>query len=58
MIPFSQFDDFVTFCGDSIEVGRIINGTVDMIFADPPYFLSKGKTICIGGTYKKFDLTT
>ena len=26
-----------------------------MIFADPPYFLSKGKTIRINGQYKKFD---
>lgn len=55
MIIHSQFDNFKTFCGDSIEVQKVIEGFVDMIFADPPYFLSKGKTIRINGQYKKFD---
>ena len=55
LTPYSQFDDFYTFCGDSIEVKKVIDGFVDMIFADPPYFLSKGKTRCINGQYKKFD---
>lgn len=55
LTPYSQFSDFYTLCGDSIEVKEVIDGFVDMIFADPPYFLSKGKTICINGQYKKFD---
>lgn len=55
MIVHSQFENFKTFCGDSIEVQKVIKGFVDMIFADPPYFLSKGKTIRINGQYKKFD---
>lgn len=55
MIIHSQFDNFKTFYGDSIEVQNVIEGFVDMIFADPPYFLSKGKTIRINGQYKKFD---
>lgn len=55
MTPYSQFENFCTYCGDSIELKKVINGFVDMVFADPPYFLSKGKTICINGKYKKFD---
>lgn len=28
---------------------------IDMIFADPPYFLSKNKSICINGSWKSFE---
>lgn len=52
---FSHFGNFETFCGDSINVKTVVDGFVDMIFADPPYFLSKGRTMRINGQYKKFD---
>lgn len=55
MIAHSQFYNFTTFCGDSCGLTRVVKGKVDMIFADPPYFLSKGRTICINGKYKKFE---
>lgn len=55
MIANSQFYNFTTYCGDSCELTRVVKGKVDMIFADPPYFLSKGRTICINGKYKKFE---
>lgn len=55
MVPVSKYDNFATFCGNSCELSHIVKGKVDMIFADPPYFLSKGKTICINGKYKKCD---
>lgn len=55
MERFSDFDNFITYCGDSTDVIDVINGKVDMIFADPPYFLSKGKTLHINGQWKKFD---
>lgn len=55
MTPYSQFENFCTYCGDSIGLTKVIDGFVDMVFADPPYFLSKGKTMCINGQYKKFD---
>lgn len=55
MTPYSQFENFCTYCGDSIELKKVIDGFVDMVFADPPYFLSKGKTMFINGQYKKFD---
>jgi DNA modification methylase len=55
MVPVSRYDNFATFCGNSCELSHIVKDKVDMIFADPPYFLSKGKTICINGKYKKCD---
>ena len=55
MVAVSQYDNFTTFCGNSCELTQIVKDKVDMIFADPPYFLSKGKTICINGKYKKFE---
>lgn len=41
--------------GDSIEQISRVNHKVDMIFADPPYFLSKAYSTCINGTWKSFD---
>ncbi len=32
-----------------------VDQKVDMIFADPPYFLSKGISQCINGTWKSFE---
>ena len=33
----------------------VIKEKVDMIFADPPYFLSKNISTCINGTWKSFE---
>lgn len=55
MTVISQFYNFTTYCGDSCELTQVVKKKVDMIFADPPYFLSKCKTICINGKYKKFE---
>lgn len=52
---FSQFNNFTTYCGDSCDLVQIIKEKADMIFADPPYFLSKGKTLNINGRWKKFE---
>lgn len=41
--------------GDSMEQISRVNHKVDMIFADPPYFLSKAYSTCINGTWKSFD---
>lgn len=38
----SKDNDFVLYKGDSKEVLRRLNSRVDVIFADPPYFLSNG----------------
>lgn len=38
------------FCGDSLELlGKISNRSINMIFADPPYFLSSGGISCRNG---------
>lgn len=52
---YSKFNNYTTYRGDSLNLSNIINEHVDMIFADPPYFLSKGKTIQINGHWKNFD---
>lgn len=47
--------DFSLYHGDSIEVMSAMSEQFDMIFADPPYFLSKGYTAKINGHEKIFD---
>lgn len=49
MIPFYQAknEEFTLYNGDTRELIRNINKKVDMIFADPPYFLSKNMVVCI-----------
>ena len=44
-------DDSITlYLGDCLEIlPSIPAGPIDMIFADPPYFLSKGGPTCKGG---------
>lgn len=51
----SDEKDFVLFQGDSMRVLSNIGQQVDMIFADPPYFLSKNVSRCINGTWKSFE---
>lgn len=41
--------------GDSMEQIGCVTHKVDTIFADPPYFLSKGYSACINGTWKSFE---
>jgi site-specific DNA-methyltransferase (adenine-specific) len=55
MNKISEFDNFTTYCGDALNVADVVKGRVDMIFADPPYFLSKGKSIQINGQWKNFE---
>lgn len=52
MVPVSKYDNFATFCGNSCELSHIVKGKVDMIFADPPYFLSKGKLFASTGNIR------
>jgi site-specific DNA-methyltransferase (adenine-specific) len=43
--------DFILYKGDALEILRrvVAHGTADMIFADPPYFLSNDGITCRGG---------
>lgn len=52
---FSHTDNFVLVHGNSMEQLNNINQKVDVIFADPPYFLSRGVSYCINGTWKNSD---
>ncbi len=47
--------EFTLFHGDSMELINHIGKKVDMIFADPPYFLSKKGAKQINGIWKSFD---
>lgn len=43
-------DDAVLYCGDNLEVmEELADESVDLIFADPPYFLSNDGISCSGG---------
>lgn len=49
-------NNFVLYQGDCNDVISQLNESIDMIFADPPYFLSTGKgTVKIGQRYINFD---
>ena len=39
--------DFTLYKGDSLELLNHIDTKVDMIFADPPYFLSTGNGLSL-----------
>lgn len=45
--PYFEKPRFKLFLGDSIEILKNISeNSIDMIFADPPYFLSSGTFTC------------
>lgn len=49
-------EDFCLIQGDCTTNISQITGQVDMIFADPPYFLSTGNgTVRIGNRFHSFD---
>lgn len=48
-------EEFTLYHGDTMELIGNIGQKVDMIFADPPYFLSKNISTCINGTWKSFE---
>lgn len=54
--PYFALQDFELFHGDSSALLQHIDTKVDMIFADPPYFLSTGNGVVnINGHFVKFD---
>ncbi len=57
-MPYFQSSDnaFTLYQGDSLEQLDHIEQQFDMVFADPPYFLSTGNgKVNINGQYIKFD---
>ena len=57
MEPYYQAKDgeFTLYNGDTRKLVNYIDKKIDIIFADPPYFLSKNKSICINGSWKSFE---
>ena len=52
----TEKNDFTLYQGDTFELLHQIDGSFDMIFADPPYFLSTGNgKVNVNGQYIKFD---
>ena len=52
----TENNDFTLYQGDTFELLRQIDEPFDMIFADPPYFLSTGNgRVNVNGHYIKFD---
>ena len=51
----SNNKDFKLLHGDAMGLLSHVDYKIDMIFADPPYFLSKGISTCINGTWKSFE---
>ena len=46
---------FQLYQGDAAECLRHLEGKCDMVFADPPYFLSRGISSKINGEWKSFE---
>jgi site-specific DNA-methyltransferase (adenine-specific) len=57
--PYFSKDNFVLYNADSLELlKRLPENSIDMVFADPPYFLSSGSFTCQNGqmvSVKKAD---
>ena len=50
MKPYFKDKNFSLYQGDSLKIlKKIKDNSVDMIFADPPYFLSNGTFTCQNG---------
>ncbi len=48
--PYYQNDQFTLYLGDSLKILKTFQKeSIDMIFADPPYFLSNNGVTCRGG---------
>ena len=57
MLPYFETIDhtFSLFHGDTMDMLDFVENKVDVIYADPPYFLSKGYSTCINGVWKRFE---
>ena len=54
--PYYQLENFTLYQGDTMDLLASISTKVDLIFADPPYFLSTGNgKVNINGEYINFD---
>lgn len=55
-VPYFESNDFCIYNGDCLSLIDILeDNSVDVVFADPPYFLSSGRKMDIAGRYVHFD---
>ncbi len=56
LIPYFDSNDFCIYCGDSLTlIDQLDNNSLDLVFADPPYFLSSGRKMDIAGRNVSFE---
>ena len=50
LIPYFDSNDFCIYNGDSLTlIDQLDNNSLDLVFADPPHFLSSGRKMDIEG---------
>jgi site-specific DNA-methyltransferase (adenine-specific) len=55
-LPHYSGDNVKLYLGDTIEIlSTLPDGCIDLIYVDPPYFLSNGGFTCYGGKYAIVD---
>ncbi|MBQ8115996.1 MAG: site-specific DNA-methyltransferase [Prevotella sp.] len=56
LIPYFECNDFCIYSGDSLTlINQLDDNSLDLVFADPPYFLSSGRKMDIAGRNVSFD---
>ena len=55
-IPYFDCNDFCIYSGDSLTlINQLDDNSLDLVFADPPYFLSSGRKMDIAGRNVSFE---
>ena len=56
LIPYFDSNDFCIYSGDSLTlINQLDDNSLDLVFADPPYFLSSGRKMDIAGRNVSFE---
>lgn len=56
MLPYHQSEGFALYQGDSLSlIEQLEDNSIDVVFADPPYFLSSGRKMDIAGRHVHFE---
>lgn len=56
MLPYHQSEGFALYQGDSLSlIEQLEDNSIDVVFADPPYFLSSGRKMNIAGRHVHFE---
>ena len=56
LIPYFNCNDFCIYSGDSLTlINQLDDNSLDLVFADPPYFLSSGRKMDIAGRNVSFE---